>query len=691
MGLGVLLGAPNIISIVDRTQSSLGQVKMDVCAFVGVAPKGPSRRHHIATGEQLDLQSIADNWFVRDRTVAIKVSSWEQFRRLYGGFESPGRLVYAVANFFEQGGQEAYICRIVHEYDDAVVNLDAVARCMIENLSAQGAGIGLNAKNEGIWGNQLSAGAGISLTPVEFLTDNSDANTISFASTQGLESGCLLRLVNDDITKPSEQFSEYRFINQFKRQGDSFSASEYWTLDFSTAPLPAVPKKIELVEGQLSIIDNATGISEEFANLALSPSHPRFLGRVLLTESNLVDPQLNWLLSELYPQDLSPFNQNTHTLNSATQLAINPSIFSGGEDRYQDITHTDFFDSRWVLGDEHFGSGVHCVSNLSDCSLMVVPDLYAPEPFEKVQHNEPPEPLSGADFAPCIEQETATLEIETALPSLLKLRLDPQLPEDRDLIISLQQGLVSFAKQLKEFVVLLDVPPTLTPQQITQWRSKFNSEYCAAYHPWLKVNQYNPDGQIGNSPKIINPSAVAAGVIAASELQHGLTHGPANRLAKSVFSLQIKVSDKFHDQLHPLGINVFVQQRDGIWLSGARTVSQQRQWRQLSVVRLMVMLRRVLLQQVQWVVFEPNTPALWLDVKFKLQSFLKQLFIAGAFKGNSPEQAYFVRCDETLNSPQVIDSGRLVAHIGVAPAEPLEYLILQFSREADGSLKMVSK
>jgi uncharacterized protein len=78
-------------------------------------------------------------------------------------------------------------------------------------------------------------------------------------------------------------------------------------------------------------------------------------------------------------------------------------------------------------------------------------------------------------------------------------------------------------------------------------------------------------------------------------------------------------------------------------------------------------------------------------VQFKIGSFLRQLFIAGAFKGQTPQQAYFVRCDETLNTPQVVDSGRLIAQIGVAPAEPLEYIILQFSRQADGTLRIVSQ
>lgn len=691
MALGLALGAPNIISIADQTQRQLGQVKMDVCAFVGVAPKGPSRAHQISVDETFDLQKVVDNWTSRDRTVAVKVTSWQQFRDLYGGFESPARLVYAVANFFEQGGQEAYICRIVHEYETSAENLAGVATCELNNIYAAGAQIRLSAKNEGDWGNNLQAAIGFTFQPVEFLLDKSDSTTLSFDNLQGLTKGCLLRVVNDDETSPSDNFSEYRFIEHFIQHGDQFTHSSYWELDLSTAVLPANPTKIEWVKGQISILDSLTGIQEYFDNLALSPSHPRFIARVLLTDSQLVNPQQDWMLTQVLPESMDPYSQNLSHLTSEQQLAIEPCQFMGGEDRFDDIEHADFFDANWVLGNEKSGSGIHCLSNIKDCSILVVPDLYAPEAFEKVDQNEKVELLSGAEFTPCFEVAQPQLEVEQVSPNLPKLLLDPRVNADREHIIALQLQLVYFADQLKEFVVLLDVPPEQTPQQILQWRSKFNSQYCAAYHPWLKVNQYDQNGQVGNLPKIINPSAVAAGIIAATELQQGLAHGPANRQAKSVFALQIHVPDTFHDQLHPLGINVFTQQRDGVWLSGARTVSQQPQWRQLSVVRLMVMLRRVLLQQMQWVVFEPNSPALCLDVKFKLQSFLRQLFIAGAFKGETPEQAYFVRCDETLNSPQIVDSGRLIAHIGVAPVEPLEYIVLQFSREADGALKMVSK
>ena len=45
--------------------------------------------------------------------------------------------------------------------------------------------------------------------------------------------------------------------------------------------------------------------------------------------------------------------------------------------------------------------------------------------------------------------------------------------------------------------------------------------------------------------------------------------------------------------------------------------------------------------------------------------------------------AYFVRCDESLNPPQLVDAGRLLCEVGVAPAEPLEFLVLRITRDGD--------
>lgn len=691
MALGIVLGAPKILTIPDEVRRTLGAVRMDICGFVGVSARGPVRRHQVDPGQCIDVQWLVDNWDLRDRSLATKITSWDHYRNLFGGFNSPGRLPYSVANFFEQGGQQAYVVRIVHQYAETNDNLSGVAHGNISNLLSAGTAIALSAKNEGQWGNHLRAAAGFTFTPIEFVDDKSDATSITLADKQRLVSGSLLRVINDDLSTPANNYAQYRFIEQLEKRGDSVTQLVDWQIDFSTQALPAKPTKLQWVQGQISIEDTDSGLTEQFSELELSPSLTRFIGMILFTESTLVDPHPDWLLTPLLPNDIDPFEQDLSYLSSQQQLAALPTKFSNGKDRFEDIVHDDFFDPNWVLGNERQGDGIYSLTHKRDCSLLVVPDLYVPEPFEQTRATEQASVLSGAEFSPCVVRADEPLDVELARPSLPGLILDPGLPGDRAKIILLQQKLVDLAKQLREFIVLLDVPPKQTALQILQWRGQFNSEYCAAYHPWLKVNQIEADGQIGVEAKIINPSAVAAGIIAATELRSTVAHGPANQVAQAVFALDTQVESTFHDQIHPLGINVFAQQRDGVWLTGARTLSQQSQWRQLSVVRLMSLLRRALYQQMQWLVFEPNSSSLWLNVQFKLQIFLRQLFTAGLFKGETPQQAYFVRCDETLNTQQVVDAGRLIALIGVAPAEPIEFIVLQISRDADGTLKIVSQ
>jgi phage tail sheath protein FI len=100
------------------------------------------------------------------------------------------------------------------------------------------------------------------------------------------------------------------------------------------------------------------------------------------------------------------------------------------------------------------------------------------------------------------------------------------------------------------------------------------------------------------------------------------------------------------------------------------------------------MLRLVLDRQLQWMVFEPNSPRLRLVLTGVVTQLLRELYRAGAFAGASEDEAFFVRCDEALNPAWSQQLGRVVAEIGVAPAQPLEYLVLRISQDADGTLSV---
>lgn len=83
-----------------------------------------------------------------------------------------------------------------------------------------------------------------------------------------------------------------------------------------------------------------------------------------------------------------------------------------------------------------------------------------------------------------------------------------------------------------------------------------------------------------------------------------------------------------------------------------------------------------------WVVFEPNDSTLWAKVRRDVTSFLRLIWRSGALFGATPEQAFYVKCDEELNPTEVRDLGQLIIEIGLAPVKPAEFVIFRLSQWA---------
>ncbi len=274
-------------------------------------------------------------------------------------------------------------------------------------------------------------------------------------------------------------------------------------------------------------------------------------------------------------------------------------------------------------------------------------------------------------------------EQEAQVPDLPGLQLDPNDPVELEEIVGHQRRLAELATLTQAFVVLLDVPPGLDQSRIVRWRGRFDTSYAAAYCPWLEIVR----SLVGGLAKTtMNPSAFAAGIVASRELRFGVPFGPSNELAAGAVGVADAISPARHAELHPLGINVFLRERDGMLLTAARTLSTDPSYRQLSVRRLMMMLVRTLERELQWVVFEPNNRSLQADLRHLLRAYLGRLYRANAFVGATEDEAFFVHCDERLNTQSELDAGRLVAEIGVAPAEPLEFIVVRLLHDGDGTL-----
>jgi len=110
------------------------------------------------------------------------------------------------------------------------------------------------------------------------------------------------------------------------------------------------------------------------------------------------------------------------------------------------------------------------------------------------------------------------------------------------------------------------------------------------------------------------------------------------------------------------------------------TLDPDPEWKYVSVRRLMIYLEHSIDRATQWVVFEPNGEPLWAAVRELVTDFLLEQWRSGALRGDTPQEAFFVRCDRTTMTQDDLDSGRLICVIGVAPIRPAEFVVFRIGQ-----------
>lgn len=103
-------------------------------------------------------------------------------------------------------------------------------------------------------------------------------------------------------------------------------------------------------------------------------------------------------------------------------------------------------------------------------------------------------------------------------------------------------------------------------------------------------------------------------------------------------------------------------------------------WKYVDVRRYVETLEHSIGAGIQWAVFEPNGPALWVRVRSAVEDLLLKEWKAGVLQGTTASQAFFVRCDQTTMTQNDLDNGRLVCEVGVAPTKPAEFVVFNISQ-----------
>lgn len=357
--------------------------------------------------------------------------------------------------------------------------------------------------------------------------------------------------------------------------------------------------------------------------------------------------------------------------------------------------------------------GLHSLLYLPEVALIAVPDaVHRPWGTELVPPDPPPAepppiPPDWTRFQGCPVEVSEPAGPPPPLPSDADLlpRLEPVASFDSQALLEVQHALVNFCQARRDVVAVLSLPLHFEKRQCIEWqetlrqrlglprqRSAFEGvtdfvdlSYLAAYHPWLMIAD---EGGAGAAQvlRVTPPDGAVCGMIAARERARQVWVAPANTPLQGVLDLLPAFDAADWADLYADQLNLIRREPDDFRAMSAHTLSEERQLLQLSVRRLMILLRKVALERGMAWTFENNDQRLRDAVRTTLETLLRFMYERGAFAGRTPQQAFRIVTDGRVNTRQSIDQGRFIAQVQVAPSEPMEFITVLLSRASDGVL-----
>lgn len=241
---------------------------------------------------------------------------------------------------------------------------------------------------------------------------------------------------------------------------------------------------------------------------------------------------------------------------------------------------------------------------------------------------------------------------------------------------------LAFTEGKEDNVFLCDGEESATISQIKTFKEGLVSDYGALYYPWILVS--DPVAVGTDKTKWIPTCGHVAGMIARTDANRSVYKAPAGLECQLFGALKLKtdITDEEQAVLNPIGINVIRSFKNGgIVPWGARTMNNK----YLNIRRGLNYLKASLKANTRWAVFEPNNSKLWRKLSVSTKAFLLTEYGKGGFKGDEPAQAFFVKCDEQVNRPETVKLGQVWIIVGVAIAEPGEFVILKIGQYDGGT------
>jgi phage tail sheath protein FI len=250
---------------------------------------------------------------------------------------------------------------------------------------------------------------------------------------------------------------------------------------------------------------------------------------------------------------------------------------------------------------------------------------------------------------------------------------------------AVQRELVARCARAVGRVALVDPPPGLDPDAALHWRaqSRIDSATAAAYYPWVEVSD-PASGQTTAAP----PCGHAAGIWARVDARDGPQRAPTAEALIAADGPVLELSAAQQHQLNRAGLNC-LRSWPGPELRawGARTLSGDAELRYLHHQRIVGHIVSSIAEGTRWAVQEPPGERLHEHLQAAVTAFLTSWWRAGALLGDSPGQAFFVRCLDGPEHGGVVAAGEIVLEVGLAVRRPGDFRVLRIAHRANAPTK----
>jgi hypothetical protein len=365
--------------------------------------------------------------------------------------------------------------------------------------------------------------------------------------------------------------------------------------------------------------------------------------------------------------------------------------------------------------------GMHSLMFIDEVALLSTPEsthrgwrLKAPEssppvtspPVTSPPITSPPQLPDNSQFHYCDPAIVPEPPV-TAAPVATEPQLATLLPTEMYSIaplLEIQHAMLNFCQARGDVVCILTLPLHFEKRQCIDWQERFRQQlglparrsvfssasreisdlsYAAVFHPWLLQRDANsPDGL-----RRVSCDGAVCGMIAARERARQVWVAPANVPLQGVLGLTPAFDAGEWADLFDLQFNLARAEPRDFRLMSAHTLSDEAILQQISVRRLMILLRKAVSDRGMDFVFESNHQRFRETVRMMLEELLRFMFERGAFAGATTDQAYRVVTDKSVNTPESVDAGRFIAQIQVAPSQPLEFITVLLTRIGENLLQ----